>query len=184
MAARSSRHAIGASVGPDLLTTIRAEIDARLSELAPVLAEYEELLSVIDALAPDRGGVADAVRSPAAPGRSRRGVAAGSGARARPVAAGARAKKAARPKTDTARPTTARRARRRERAAHSPAGQAILAALEHGSHTLAELTVVTALPASDIRDSLRRLRRRSAIVKADRDGKAAYALPDSPVVGG
>ncbi len=72
-----------------------------------------------------------------------------------------------------------RGARKREQAkqpAHTPVGQAILAALEHGSHTLAELVVVTALGASEIREALRHLRRRKAIVKTDRDGKAAYAL--------
>jgi hypothetical protein len=175
MATRSSRHALGVSVGPDLLTTIRAEIDARLRELQPLLAEYEELLSVVDALEADRGGVADAAGAPAAPGRSRRGSAARSGARSRSTAA---------PVKKTARTPTARRARKRERLAPSPEDQAIIAALEHGSHTVAELTVVTALPAPDIRDSLRRLRRHNAIVKTDRDGKAAYALPDSPAAGG
>jgi len=39
--------------------------------------------------------------------------------------------------------------------------------------------VVTALGASDIREALRQLRKRRAIVKTDRDGKAAYALPAS-----
>ena len=42
---------------------------------------------------------------------------------------------------------------------------------------VAELVVVTALRAPEIRDSLRHLRKRKAIVKTDRDGKAAYALP-------
>jgi hypothetical protein len=58
----------------------------------------------------------------------------------------------------------------------------VLAALEHGSHTVAELVIVTALPAPDIRDSLRQLRKRKAIVKTDRDGRTAYAL-STPTVG-
>ena len=62
-------------------------------------------------------------------------------------------------------------------AVRSPTDQAILAALEHGSHTVAELVLVTALPAGDIRDSLRHLRKRKTIVKTDRDGRSAYALP-------
>ena len=81
------------------------------------------------------------------------------------------------PAKTKARPKAARRARKRERTAQSPTGQAILAALEHGSHTVAELVLVTALPAPDIRDSLRQLRKRHTVVKTDRDGRAAYALP-------
>jgi hypothetical protein len=139
----------------DLLTTIRAEIDARLSELRPAIAEYERLISAADALA---------VEGRAAPQPVSRAV-------SRPDAP-ARASAKTR-----ARPRVARRARKRESAAQSPTGQAILAALEHGSHTVAELVVVTALRAPEIRDSLRHLRKRKAIVKTDRDGKAAYALP-------
>jgi hypothetical protein len=152
-----------AAEGPDLLTSIRAEIGARLGELRPLLAEYERLLSAAYALAAEG-------RSAPAPPPER-----------------APAKKAARPRAArprAARPRAARPARKRERAPRDPAGrhgaagEAILAAVEHGSHTVAELVVVTALPASDIRDSLRRLRRQRAIVKTDRDGRAAYALPD------
>jgi len=157
---------------PDLLTSIRAEIDARLGELRPLLAEYEELLSVADALASDGpGGASDAIASPVTPGRSGRGSAttARSTARAPRSPASARAKK-------TARPKPARRARTRKRGPDSAASRAILAALEHGSHTVAELVMVTALPAPDIRDGLRRLRAQRAITKTDRDGKAAYAL--------
>lgn len=128
----------------DLLTTIRAELDLRLSELRPVLEEYEELLGVAEALASQERS------TPASPSPRR-----------------AANKKA---RTSTARP-----ARKRERTARNAASQAILAALEHGSHTVAELAVVTALPAPEIRDGLRRLRAQHAIVKTDRDGKAAYA---------
>jgi hypothetical protein len=130
----------------DLLTTIRAELDARLSELRPMFEEYERLLPAAGALASDDRSAPEP-RSPHAPARKK------------------------------APSVTARKARKRERPDRSPASQAVLAALEHGSHTLAELLLVTALPASEIRDGLRRLRAQHAIVKTDRDGKAAYALP-------
>ncbi len=131
----------------DLLTTIRAEIEARLRELAPAIAEYERLTSAAGALAAE-----------------------GRPAPRPDVPARASAKKAARRGVP-------RRARRRERAAQGPIEQAILAALEHGSHTVAELVLVSALPAGDIREALRQLRKRKAIVKTDRDGRSAYALP-------
>ncbi|HWY17352.1 MAG TPA: helix-turn-helix domain-containing protein [Solirubrobacteraceae bacterium] len=145
----------------DLLTTIRAEIDARLSELRPAVAEYERLSTAAGALAAEG-------RATPRPG-----------ARAAPqpdARARAPAKTKARPKAK-ARPRAARRTRRRGDTAQSPTGQAILAALEHGSHTVAELVLVTALPAPDIRAALRQLRERRAIVKTDRDGRSAYALP-------
>ena len=146
----------------DLLTRIRAEIDARLRELRPAIAEYERLSTAAEALAVEGGGASGPVDRVAP----------------RPDAA-ARAPAKAAPARTRARPRVARRARGGARPPQSPSGQAIVAALEHGSHTLAELVVVTALPAPDIRDSLRRLRKHRAIVKTDRDGKAAYALPDA-----
>lgn len=148
----------------DLLASIRAEIDARLRELAPAIAEYEQLSTAADALtAEGRGAARPVPRSAARPA-----------ARALPQSDAPVLPSA---KKTRARPQVARRARRRERAVQSPSDQAILAALEHGSHTVAELVLVTALPAGEIRDSLRRLRDRKAIVKTDRDGRSAYALP-------
>jgi hypothetical protein len=139
----------------DLLGTIRGEIDARLRELAPAIAEYERLTSAADALAAEGSAASRPVPRPAP-----------------------RAHAPARTSAKTrARPKAARRARRRERAVQSPTDQAILAALEHGSHTVAELVLVSALPAGEIRDSLRQLRKRKTIVKTDRDGRSAYALP-------
>jgi hypothetical protein len=173
----------------DLLTSIRAEIDARLRELRPAVAEYERLNTAAGALvAEDRAAARPARRAASKPaGRAAaapagrtvsqpaRRTAAGPVGRtaSRPVRAPAGA--AGRKKTSAAK--GARGTRKREQPAHTPVGQAILAALEHGSHTLAELVTVTALSASDIREALRRLRTRGAIVKTDRDGKAAYALP-------
>lgn len=143
----------------DLLSTIRAEIDARLRELAPAIAEHERLTSASDALAAEGRAALRRAPRPARPQEPAR-VSAKTGGRAK-----------------AARPRAARRARRRERAEQSPIDQAILAALEHGSHTAAELVLVTALPAADIRGALRHLRKRRTIVKTDRDGRSAYALP-------
>jgi hypothetical protein len=148
----------------DLLATIRAEIDTRLRELAPAIAEYEQLSTAADALAAEGNVAPRPVPSSAARPAAR--AVPQPDAPVRPSA-----------KKTRARPKVARRARRRERAVQSPTDQAILAALEHGSHTVAELVLVTALPAGEIRDSLRHLRKRKAIVKTDRDGRSAYALP-------
>jgi predicted Rossmann fold nucleotide-binding protein DprA/Smf involved in DNA uptake len=63
-----------------------------------------------------------------------------------------------------------------ERAVRGAAQQAILAALEHGSHTVSELVVVTAMSAANIRENLRRLLKAGTVTRASRDGKAAYAL--------
>ncbi len=69
----------------------------------------------------------------------------------------------------------------REPATPAAVRQAILAALEHGSHTATELVTVTAMSAPEIRGGLIRLTGRGAITKVKRrgDGKTAYALPFS-----
>jgi hypothetical protein len=144
----------------DLLTTIRAEVDARMRELAPLVAEYERLSTAADALDAEGRAASRPVASPA-PARE---------VPAREVPARRSAKM-------RARPTAARRARKRESAAQHSTAQAILAALEHGSHTVAELVVVTALRAPEIREALRHLRSGRLVVKTDRDGRSAYALP-------
>ncbi len=106
-------------MGADLLSRVRGEIDARLKELRPLVAEYEQLL------AGRRRAPA-----PARPQRARRGA----------------------------------------------AEQAIMAALEHGSHTVSELVVVTAMSGANIRDNLRRLQAAGTVTRARRDGRTAYAL--------
>jgi len=131
----------------DLLARVRAEIDARREELRPVLAEYERLLSAADALDADAGT-----------------------ARTRPSRAAARKTRAA------ARKTRAGATARRARAPRGAAQQAILAALEHGSHTVSELAVVTAMAGPNIRENLRRLRHAGTVTRTERDGKAAYTL--------
>jgi hypothetical protein len=156
----------------DLLASIRAEIDARLRELAPAIAEYEQLSTAADALAAEGNVVPRPVPRSAARPATRSAARPATRSVPQPDAPVRPAAKKTR-----ARPKVARRARLRERAVQSPTDQAILAALEHGSHTVAELVLVTALPAGEIRDSLRHLRKRKAIVKTDRDGRSAYALP-------
>jgi hypothetical protein len=120
----------------DLLAQVRAEIDDRLAELRPAVAEYEQLLGAAGALDEEP--------------------------RAKPRAA-ARARKAAKP-----------------RQARIGAGElAIVAALEHGSHTVGELGVVTAMSGAQIRASVRRLLSTGKIARASREGRVAYALADS-----
>jgi DNA-binding transcriptional ArsR family regulator len=148
----------------DLLERVRAEIDARRAELAPRLAEYEQLLSAAQALG--LGPTSD-----------------------RPPARGARAPRRAKP-APALKPAAAARARAgrsakgsapaRTRAPRGAAQTAILSALEHGSHTVAELAVVTAMSGQNVRENLRRLLGTGAVTRAKRDGKAAYAHAASP----
>ena len=69
-----------------------------------------------------------------------------------------------------------------KRAQRGAAAVAILAALEHGSHTVSELAIVTAMSAAIISNNLRRLQQAGTITRAKRagDGKAAYALTATP----
>ena len=56
------------------------------------------------------------------------------------------------------------------------AQEAIVAALEHGSHTVSELAVVTGISGPSIRQGLRRLLLAGTVTQAKREGKLAYAL--------
>jgi hypothetical protein len=131
---------------PDLLTKIRGDIELRLGELRPMLDEYESLLSDAAAVEDEKG---------AAKGRSSRGA-------------------SKHPRTTGSRNGAGPDARRR--APRGAAQQAILAALEHGSHTVGELAVVTAMPGPSIRQNLRRLMLSGAVTRSQREGKLAYAL--------
>ena len=51
-----------------------------------------------------------------------------------------------------------------------------MAALEHGSHTVSELVLVTAIAGAEIRASAQRLQRAGAIARTRREGRVAYAL--------
>jgi DNA-binding transcriptional ArsR family regulator len=139
----------------ELLSRIRGEIDARMRELRPLVDEYEQTLAAAGALK-SQGGAEPATPAP----RKRRAPAAKAKAAKTPVSTAAR--------TDARAP--------RGRAVRGAAQQAILAALEHGSHTVSELVVVTAMSAPNIRENLRRLLKAGAVQRASREGKAAYAL--------
>ncbi len=69
----------------------------------------------------------------------------------------------------------------RKPASPSEVRQAILAALEHGSHTISELVMVTAMSTPEIRANLSQLARQHKVarVKREGDGKSAFALPAS-----
>jgi predicted Rossmann fold nucleotide-binding protein DprA/Smf involved in DNA uptake len=133
-------------MAPDLLTKIRGDIELRLRELRPMMDEYESLLSAAAA-------VEDQARK--ARGRPSRG---------------------ARKPTRTAASSGGAGPVARQRAPRSAAQQVIVAALEHGSHTVSELAVVTAMPGPSIRQNLRRLMLSGAVKRAKREGKLAYAL--------
>jgi hypothetical protein len=131
----------------DLLTRIRGEIDQRLRELRPALEEYERLL-----------GAGEDVDREIRAARS--------------------------PRSSVSRSPVARRAQASRNGAgpgggRAPRGagqEAIVAALEHGSHTVSELAVVTAMSGPSLRQSLRRLVMAGAVTQAKREGKLAYAL--------
>lgn len=56
------------------------------------------------------------------------------------------------------------------------AHEAILGALEHGSHTVPELVVVTGEGTARINRELRRLAAVGAVAKTEREGKLAWSL--------
>jgi hypothetical protein len=183
----------------DLLSKIADELDARLGELRPLVEEYENLLGAASAL--------DAARDEdASTGRGARPAPALAAAapvrrRGRPPGKRSSAVSAVRPKPaptpaesapdepapdETERPapkpTPRRRSAAPKRAQRGAAAVAILAALEHGSHTVSELAVVTAMSGAIINNNLRRLQQAGTIARAKRagDGKAAYALTAKP----
>jgi Bacterial regulatory protein, arsR family len=126
----------------DLLGNVRAEIEHRLHELHPLVAEYERMLDAAGALGigPERESARS--HSPA-------------------------------PKQEALQRNAAPKPGRARRGA---AEHAIVAALEHGSHTVSELAVVTAMSGPNIRSNLRRLRKARTVTQTKRQGKAAYAL--------
>jgi hypothetical protein len=154
----------------DLLERIHAEIDARRAALEPRVEEYRQLLSAADAL-----GLPIAPAPHAGKARART---------AKPRAAKTRGKASTAPKPRRTAPAAKAAADAPSappaRAPRGAAQAAILAALEHGSHTVSELGVVTALSAQIIRENLRRLLGTGAITRAKREGKAAYALATPP----
>jgi DNA-binding transcriptional ArsR family regulator len=154
----------------DLLSRIGAEIDARMRDLRSLVDEYEQMLAAAGALESKGAGAQSAARSRG----KRRAPAARPGGKRRAPAAKASTSPAAKASVSPA--TRARTRAPRERSVRGAAQQAILAALEHGSHTVSELVVVTAMSAPTVRENLRRLLKAGTVARASRDGKAAYAL--------
>lgn len=169
----------------DLLSTIRAEIAERMDRLRPLLDEHERLLVAAEALEVTRvqGSRSDVAANGATAQRSARP---GRARAAAPVAAettadGGQDGSAA----ETVAETAPRLARWRPRKSSPPvqtvrgvARETILAALEHGSHTVGELAVVTAMSAPNINGSLRRLVSEGVVVKTEREGKTAWSLAE------
>jgi DNA-binding transcriptional ArsR family regulator len=165
-------------MAPDLLSTICREIDERLNELRPLLGEYEQLLVATGAIEATNGEIVSGA-TPIKPAKAAPddtvidGKADGGSAR-RPKAVKARGgttwSPAGKPKLVLG-----------ARAARGAAREAILAALEHGSHTVGELVVVTAMSGPNINGNLRRLVSEGAVVKTEREGKRAWSLPGGAV---
>ena len=184
----------------DLLSKIRSEIDARLREVRPLLAEYERLLVAAAALdtvgedrpasTPTRGRVKQAVRVKRAPTSAPAPTPTPTSTTA-PEPAPAVEPEGSRPAQSlvSPKPRVARKPASRpsgsasKRAQRGAAAVAIVAALEHGSHTVAELTIVTAMSGTIIQSNLRRLQQAGTVTRTRRpgDGKAAYALTVAPV---
>lgn len=176
-------------MAPDLLSTIRREIDERLSELRPLLAEHERLLGAVEALevAGGQGDVAS-VSKPAAPTPAvpvKPMTATPVRHRERPPttrrrsAVGAVELEATGPvgvaiEGGNGKEPTVRN--KPERSARGVVREIILAALDHGSHTVGELAMVTAMSGPSINVNLRKLVADGAVVKTEREGKAAWAL--------
>ncbi len=185
-------------MAPDLLSMIRYEIDERLSELRPLLDEHERLLDAAAALQAAGHALSVSGTLSTANGGSRR---ARIGTARRGSAAGAIKLAAAGPAVDALERSAAEQSSdscssarlngkprppaipsrrvgdpKPERVSRNIAHETILAALEHGSHTVAELAVVTAMSGPSINGNLRKLVSAGAVVKTEREGKAAWAL--------
>jgi hypothetical protein len=134
------------AISGDLLERIGAELQERLQELRPAVEEHAALLAAAESL-----GEPSDVAEPA---------------RADPPRLGRRPRK--RPGRAPARSVPG--------APRGASQKAILAALEHGSHTLSELSVVTALSAGEIRRAVSALVGAGHLARAARSGKPAYVL--------
>jgi hypothetical protein len=152
----------------DLLSKICRELDERLDELRPLLAEHERLLDAAAALEVGGSGMvaADTLEFSPAAQPVDNDVPKPRIARTRAVAKPARTAPRAVRSATPPKPVPA---------ARSAAGETILAALEHGSHTAGELAVVTAMSGPSINGNLRKLVSEGAVVKTEREGKAAWA---------
>jgi hypothetical protein len=230
------------TVETDLLARVCAEIEQRLTDLRPLLGEYERLLEAADTLASIEAAASDDPPTaapepqPARPRRGarnrskigQRGSAAGAielasstpepatqqtpdpapyaprasrilpgmpslrtqpgpGALTSLVTASAHAEPApikappAIPEPVIPEPVIDEPEPERKPASPSDVRQAIVAALEHGSHTIGELVMVTAMSTTEIRTNLGQLSRQRKVTRVKRrgDGKSAFALPTS-----
>ena len=145
-------------MGMDLLSDIRREIDARLAQLRPALTEYEQLLEAADALGLDGNGNAPAPANAPAAARAVRKPTAPAQAVRRPIAP------AAAPGI------------RKPRAVDSSTRETISGVLEHGSHTVGELAVVTAMSIPSLNTTLRKLSAAGLVAKTQREGRVAWSL--------
>jgi hypothetical protein len=76
-----------------------------------------------------------------------------------------------------AQPRTARkRTAGKKPAVDTVVREAILGVLEHGSHTIGELVVVTAMSTASLNGDLRKLAAEGVVVKTEREGKTAWSL--------
>ena len=146
----------------DLLSEIRSEIDARLEQLRPAVAEYEQLLHAADALELDGAPPTEPVR-PAGSRKAATSPRKTSTRSAAPRAAGTSAVRKP-------------RAARKQPAVPGIVREAILGVLEHGSHTVGELVVVTAMSTASLNDNLRKLAAEGIVAKTEREGKTAWSL--------
>jgi hypothetical protein len=162
------------AMSADLLARVRVEIDARIGTLRPALEEYEELL---DAAGKLENEVASEPKGEVTPVRRRgpRGSAAGA---IELAASGPRKPVAPRKPAAPRKPVAPRKqaASKPESAPRDAAAQAIAAALEHGSHTVGELVLVTAMSGAEIRAGVKKLERAGVIGRTRREGRIAYAL--------
>jgi hypothetical protein len=190
----------------DLLDRVCGEITERLQGLRPAVDEYERLLEAVQALERDGSRNANAT-PPARPRRPPASARAFPPPAEEPVpgpsadvlhapaenhAAAAASEPAVvanhappapapsdrrRPASDGLAPVASTASTRKARAGE--AEKAIVAALEHGSHTVGELGIVTAMSGQEIRGGARRLLASGRIVRTSREGRAAYALSGS-----
>jgi hypothetical protein len=155
-------------MAPDLLSTICREIDERLNELRPLLSEYERLLVAADAIEATGGEMASEA-GPIEPVEA----ASTEGLVDKRVGRPAKRRGAGKARGGEGTQSSVRKPKS-ARAARGAAREAIMAALEHGSHTVGELTVVTAMSGPNINGNLRRLVAEGVVVKTEREGKTAW----------
>lgn len=141
----------------DLLSEIRSEIDARLEQLRPAVTEYDQLLHAAGALDLDGTPPTGAVQPAERPRRKT-------------------STRLTAPRAASASVVRKPRAARKQPAVPGAVREAILGVLEHGSHTVGELVVVTAMSTVSLNDNLRKLAAEGVVVKTEREGKAAWSL--------